>query len=64
MILTKSTFYFLQHQKQKSFLHLVAQLLAVVAVKKKKNFPDEFQIDPQMITLNAMIKFKDKFTYS
>lgn len=42
---------------------MVAQLLAV-AVKKKKNFPDEFQIDPQMITLNAMIKFKDKFTYS
>ena len=59
--LTATTFHFLQHQKQKSFLHWAAQLLYVVAVERKK-FPDDFQIDSQMIMLNAMIKTEGKFT--
>lgn len=31
--------------------------------KKKKEFPDNFQIDPQMIMLNATIEIKGKFAY-
>lgn len=30
--------------------------------KKEEESPDDFQIDPQTIMLNAMIKIKDKFT--
>lgn len=54
----------LQHQEQKPFLHLVAQSLCVVAVKRKNKSLIISRLTPQMITLNAVIKIEGKFTYS
>jgi len=36
--------------------------IAICGSTRKKKFPDDFQIDSQMIMLTAMIKTEGKFT--
>lgn len=50
--------------KAKIFPPLGCTIAICGSRKVKKEFPDTFQIDPQMIMLNVVIKIKGKFTYS
>lgn len=68
MILTRrltanSSFPFPATSKAKIFPPLGCTITICGSSKKKKEFPDNFQIDPQMIMLNVMIKIKGKFAY-